>query len=316
MIAIKRSFALVLCLGLLAGSCDVMAESYKARQIDECREYVNLREDPEGESRSLDKVYIGEVVMASSYDDNYSYCCYNGQFGYILDEYLSSSIRPWSDGTFYVTNCDEYISMRRMPMTDADVVARIPRGETLDAIYYHDGGDTSGKFVYVKYEGQSGFVLWDYLAARQHEDSTMKARQIDGCDYVNLREEPYSGSPSLGKVYAGEVVMASTHDDDYSICCYNGQFGYILSEYLNSDIRPWSDGTFYVTNCDEYISMRRMPMPGADVVARIPVGATLDAIYYHDGGDPSGKYVYVKYDGQRGFVLWDYLAPEWHEGGQ
>lgn len=31
MIAIKRSFALVLCLGLLAGSCDVMAESYKAR---------------------------------------------------------------------------------------------------------------------------------------------------------------------------------------------------------------------------------------------------------------------------------------------
>ena len=48
MIAIKRSFALVLCLGLLAGSCDVMAESYKARQIDECREYVNLREDPAG----------------------------------------------------------------------------------------------------------------------------------------------------------------------------------------------------------------------------------------------------------------------------
>ena len=53
MIAIKHSFALVLCLGLLAGSCDVMAESYKARQIDECREYVNLREDPDGESRCI-----------------------------------------------------------------------------------------------------------------------------------------------------------------------------------------------------------------------------------------------------------------------
>jgi hypothetical protein len=321
MMVMKRSFALVLSLGLLAGSCDIMADSYRARQIDDCNEYVNLREDADSRSESLDKVYIGEVVMATPYNDDYSYCCYNGQFGYILDEYLTSNIRPWSEGTFYVTNCDNYISMRKMPMSGADVVARIPRGATLDAIYYHDGGDTSGKYVYVKYDGEYGFVLWDYLAAERpressRKSSTMKARQIDGCQYVNLREDPDSGSDSLGKVYVGEVVMASTYDDDYSYCCYNGQFGYILTEYLTSDIHPWSDGTFYVTNCDNYISMRRMPISGADVIARIPRGATLDAIYYHDGGDTSGKYVYVKYEGEYGFVLWDYLASEWHEGGQ
>ena len=167
--AIKRSFALALCLCLLLGSCGTLAESFSARQIDFCKEYVNLRERPDSKSRSLGQVYIGEVVVAAPYDDAFSYCCYNGQYGYIRSEYLSANIQPWSDGTFYVTNCKEYISLRRMPLKSADVLTRIPVGATLDAIYYHDGGDTSDSFVYVKYGGQCGFVLWDYLAAEWHE---------------------------------------------------------------------------------------------------------------------------------------------------
>lgn len=166
---IKRSFILALCLCLLAGACGAMAESFKARQIDWCNEYVNLREEPDSRSRSLDRVYIGEVVMAKRYDDSFHYCCYNGQFGYIRSEYLNSRITPWSDGTFYVTNCKEYISLRKMPIKGAEVLDRIPLGETLDEIYYHDGGDTTDCFVYVKYDGQHGFVLWDYLAAEWHE---------------------------------------------------------------------------------------------------------------------------------------------------
>jgi hypothetical protein len=167
--AIKRSFALALCLCLLLGSCGTLAESFSARQIDFCKEYVNLRERPDSKSRSLGQVYIGEVVVAAPYDDAFSYCCYNGQYGYIRSEYLNANIQPWSEGTFYVTNCREYISLRRMPMKSADVLARIPLGATLDEIYYHDGGDTTDCFVYVKYNGQYGFVLWDYLAAEWHE---------------------------------------------------------------------------------------------------------------------------------------------------
>ena len=318
MMVIKRLFALVLCLCLLSGSCGALADTFRARQIARCKEYVNLRDMPDTNSRSLDKVYVGEVVVAEPYDGTFSYCCYNGKYGFILNEYLSSKIQPWSDGSFYVTNCKEYISLRKMPDKGAGVLARIPLGAKLDAVYYHDGGDTSGKYVYVKYNGKYGFVLWDYLGAEWHENSgPMTAMQIDRCEeYVNLREMPDSNSRSLDKVYIGEVVMAAPGDGAFSYCCYNGKYGYIRSEYLNDAIHPWSEGTFYVTNCNEYISLRRMPVQGADVLARIPLGATLDAIYYHDGGDTSGKYVYVKYAGKYGFVLWDYLAAEWHEGGQ
>ncbi len=315
--AIQYLFTVAVCLCLLSGAGEVLADTYSARQIAECQEYVNLREEPDSDSRSMDRVYIGEVVMASRYDDSFSRCCYNGQTGYIRSEYLSSDIQPWSDGTFYVTNCSEYISMFRMPTRDSEAVGRIPLNATLDAIYYHDGGDSSGRYAYVKYNGKYGFVLWDCLAAAANEGDIMRARQIDGCRYyVNLRERPDGDSESLERVYLGEVVMAAPHNDTYSYCCYNGQFGYICSEYLSSDIHTWSDGTFYVTNCNEFISLRRMPLGSSDVIDRIPLGATLDAIYYSDGGDKSGKYAYVKYKGQYGFVLWDYLASEYREGGQ
>ena len=319
---IKHSLMIVFCLGLLFGLCGALAEGYSARQIANCVEYVNLREDPDSASRSLAQVYVGEVVMARPYNSAFSYCCYNGEYGYIRSEYLSSNIHPWSEGTFYVTNCNEYISLRRMPLKSADVLARIPLGATLDAIYYHDGGDTSDCFVYVKYNGKYGFVLWDYMAAEWNNTSSvntgsMKARQIANCiEYVNLRERPDSNSRSLAQVYVGEVVAASPYNSAFSYCCYNGQYGFIRSEYLSANIEPWSEGTFYVTNCKEYISLRKMPLKSADVLARIPLGATLDEIYYHDGGDTSDCFVYVKYNGKYGFVLWDYLAAEWYSDGQ
>ena len=315
---IRRALALMLCLGMLLGNCGALAESFSARQVARCDEYVNLREEPDSKSRSLGRVYIGEVVMARRYNSSFSYCCYNGEYGYIRSEYLTSKIEPWSEGAFYVTNCKEYISLRKMPEKGAEVRAKIPLGETLDEVYYHDGGDTSGKYVYVKYNGKYGFVLWDYLSAtRRGKTKSMAARQVARCDeYVNLRAEPDSKSRSLCRVYIGEVVAATPYDDAFSYCCYNGEFGYILSKYLTSKIEPWSEGTFYVTNCKEYISLRSMPLKSSDVLAKIPLGATLDEIYYHDGGYTPDSFVYVKYKGKYGFVLWDYLAARWYPGGQ
>ena len=90
---IKRAIVLVMCLCLLAGTVGAFADSFKARQIDRCDEYVNLREEPDSRSRSLERVYIGEVVMATPYNRTFSYCCYNGKYGYIRSEYLNANIR-------------------------------------------------------------------------------------------------------------------------------------------------------------------------------------------------------------------------------
>lgn len=151
--------AAVLCLSAVAA-----AETFYPRQIDFCNEFVTLRAKPSGSARAVLEVDVGEVVMAAPYNSEFSYCCYDGRFGYIKNRYLSADIQPWSEGSFYVANCKEYISLRTMPLRNADVRARIPVGARLDAVYYHDGGYDPKSFVYVKYNGQYGFALWQYIA--------------------------------------------------------------------------------------------------------------------------------------------------------
>ena len=160
---LNLTLVLILVLAAVPGLCAARAETFYARQIDFCNEYVNLRAKPDSSSRSLDKVYIGEVVMAAPYNGEFSYCCYNSQYGYIRSEYLSSDIQPWSEGTFRVANCKQSISLRAMPTTKSDAKLQIPLGATLEQVYYHDGGYTPGAFAYVKYNGEYGFALWDYL---------------------------------------------------------------------------------------------------------------------------------------------------------
>ena len=156
----------VLLILILAALCaSAFAETYYARQIDYCNEYVTLRSKADTSSRGICTVDIGEVVMASSYNSQFSYCCYNGKFGYILNRYLSSNIQPWSEGTFHIGNCNEWVSLRTMPISDASVRTRIPLGAHLDQVYYHDGSYTPGNFVFVRYNGMMGFVKWAYVVA-------------------------------------------------------------------------------------------------------------------------------------------------------
>lgn len=159
-----RTLALALILALACAMLGALAETYNPRQIDFCQEYVTLRAEPSGSAKALKQVYLGEVVMASPYNSEFSYCCYNGTFGYIKNRYLSPNISPYSEGSFYVTNCKEWISLRAMPMTNGEVLARVPLGARFDAIYYADGGYEPNAFAYVRYNGLYGWVLWDYLA--------------------------------------------------------------------------------------------------------------------------------------------------------
>lgn len=158
-----KILALAVALTLLCAAVGAFAEAFNPRQIDFCNEYVTLRAKPSSSSKALDRVPLGDVVMASPYNSEFSYCCYNGQYGYIKRQYLSSSIHTYSDGRFRVARCNSYISLRSMPITSATVLAKVPLGATFDAIFYADGGYDPNAFAYVRYNGMYGWVLWRYL---------------------------------------------------------------------------------------------------------------------------------------------------------
>ena len=159
-----RALAIALILTLLCSAAGGLAATYAPRQINHCNEYVTLRARPSGSAKALKQVILGEVVMATPYNGEFSYCCYNGTFGYIKNRYLSASVHPYSPGVFYVANCKEWISLRAMPVSDGAVLARVPLGATFDAIYYADGSYDPNAFAYVRYKGRYGWVLWRYVA--------------------------------------------------------------------------------------------------------------------------------------------------------
>jgi len=59
----------------------------------------------------------------------------------------------------WYADCQEYISLRREPDTAAEVITRIPVGETFTLMGY------AGDFAYVEFLGQRGYVLTGYIAA-------------------------------------------------------------------------------------------------------------------------------------------------------
>lgn len=161
---LTAKLALFLALAMMLAVAGATAETYAPKQIDNCNEFVTLRARPSGSARALKRVLLGEVVMATPYNGEFSYCCYNGAFGYIRNQYLSSGISPYSEGDFYVTNCKEWISLRAMPVLDASVLDHVPLGARFDAIYYADDTYDPDAFAYVRYNGRYGWVLWRYLA--------------------------------------------------------------------------------------------------------------------------------------------------------
>ena len=157
--------SLMLCICLSSGLWSALAESFYPRQIRWCDEYVTLRSRPDTASKALDKVYLGECVMAATYNLDFDYCCYNGQFGYILNDYLSDNFSIFEDALLQVTN--DGAALRSMPTKDGEVLARMYLAEVVDLAYYSQLLRKGG-YVLCYYEGQWGFVAWSDLDVFPH----------------------------------------------------------------------------------------------------------------------------------------------------
>lgn len=71
---------------------------------------------------------------------------------YDVDEYFDPvCISQW------IAECEEYISLRTAPDTQAEVIIRIPAGEEMTMLGFDE------RFALVKYRNQTGYVLRDYI---------------------------------------------------------------------------------------------------------------------------------------------------------
>jgi hypothetical protein len=162
--------------------------------------------------------------------------------GYILNSNLSFIYGPIGYeyredsymGNMQVTNCLAYASLRDYPSTGGNLLMRVPLGEIVTNVFYHDD-----KFCYCIYNGVEGYIQTKNLSwvsgggSANYDSSWIGDAWIVNCSWASLRELPDTSSYRLYKVPKGMKVTNCYYVNDRFACCtYNGTVGYILVDNL------------------------------------------------------------------------------------
>lgn len=129
-----------------------------------------------------------------------------------------------------VTNCTEYVSLRKTPDTSSTRLLKVYKGEL---VYFLDTAENG--FLKCSCQGREGYILSKYLKTTPYSawEAILPNQQVTDClEYVSLREAPDKSSARLAKVPLGATVTRCLYLEDFIQCTYNGKTGYILSCYL------------------------------------------------------------------------------------
>lgn len=149
-------------------------------------------------------------------------------------------------------------------------------------------------------------------------ENLIGAMEIVNCQsWTSLRMYPDTTSVRLAKVPLGAVVVNCYYQDErYTYCEYNGIGGYILNSNLSFIYGPvgyeYNEadylGNMQIVNCVSYASLRDYPSTSGNLKVRVPLGAIVTNVFYHDD-----KFSYCVYNGIEGYILTKNLS--WVSGG-
>lgn len=206
-------------------------------RVVNCEDWVSLRSYASTSASRVAKVPLGADVRAYIYNDDFHYCYYNGDWGYILCDYLVKDsidytpayyIDPSDDdyiGSAWVVNCEDWVSLRTYASTSADRQCKVPLGAEVEVYYYNS------EFSQCYYNGYCGYILNDYLSC--YSDCADNTARVVNCeDWVSLRSYASTSASRICKVPKGAYVEAYYYNSEFAECYYNGYHGYILNDYL------------------------------------------------------------------------------------
>ena len=145
-------------------------------------------------------------------------------------------------GTKYVVNCDEWVTLREYPSTQAYAVTRVWRGEKVTAYAYN------GEFTECEYNGLHGYILSYYLSSSKprpvknvdpdefgyEEGDYIGTMRVVNCrEWVTLRSRPSTSASAVVHVPLGAKVEGYWYNSRFVECYYHGMHGYILADYLS-----------------------------------------------------------------------------------
>ena len=172
----KKIIAIVMIAALmLTGAAFAKGAYLGTLTVVNCNSWVTLRKSPSTSAATVARVPLGKNVDGYYYNSRFTECYYNGLHGYILSDYLTDGLYrdyqryDYGDsteqntdydnflGSMRIINCNSWVTLRSSPSTKASAVARIPKGEYVQAYKYN------AQFAECYYNGMHGYVLNDYL---------------------------------------------------------------------------------------------------------------------------------------------------------
>ncbi|MBR4550007.1 MAG: SH3 domain-containing protein [Oscillospiraceae bacterium] len=147
------------------------------------------------------------------------------------------------------------VNVRSGPGSDYAILGSCTRGSTVDVI---DRGD--GTWYAVNYNGSVGYMFSQYLSLQSSGSggasaapgqavisdgttilnpgvSSSSSTQTNGVItgmYVRFRSGPTSDSAILEEYNQGKAVTILGTEGDWTLCCIDGQYGYIFSSYVTA----------------------------------------------------------------------------------
>lgn len=220
-----------------------------------CNNWISLRKSPSTSATRLKEIPLGASCSFIEEASNGFYkVIYNGTTGYALAQYLTtdksavatssapSTQSERSQGTLWVVNCDEWISLRSSASTSASRLAKIPLGASCEYL-----GSASNGFYKVRYNGTTGYALSQYLSTQGSYSSSfgsassVEKRWVVNCDeWISLRSSASTSASRLAKIPLGaSCEYLGSASNGFSKVRYNGTVGYALNQYLTSSPCPY-----------------------------------------------------------------------------
>ena len=210
-------------------------------------DFVALRKSASSASAELARIPHGCSMTYLNYKTGkWYYVKYGCKKGYVYSDYVSYS-KPSSKSqsgasTLYCT-ADDFVALRKRATSASTELARIPRGCSMTYLNYK-----TGKWYYVKYGSQKGYVYSDYVSYSKPSSSCGSQSQsgqsgagILYCtadDFVSLRISPSAKSTELVKIQRGEKMgYLNKRSGKWLYVQYGSKKGYVYSDYV-STVKP------------------------------------------------------------------------------
>lgn len=138
--------------------------------VDRVEQYLTLRRTPSTNGEVLDQIYWGqEVGFIETTNSLYSKIKYGNRIGYVMSEYLSSSMPDFTIAyQLYIDNVENSAYFRKRPTEDTsadNIITTIPLYTDVDIIRGYNS-----RFAQVYYEGNIGYIKWDALSDEAEYD--------------------------------------------------------------------------------------------------------------------------------------------------